>query len=893
MKRLESIEISFRKCQFQGLFVRNPNFAKQESEGDENEDFADDSAQSDDSGVSKDIVADKIKSKKRKGNAKDGSKKKKHKPGENLTVDEINEMKESDELYHSNLFRMQIDETLKEITLKGSHEEFVKKWLSVFRKFLNKLPTVDISGLIKDKEYPLTAKLIDESKKIDMKYQAPTNAFIYGSHALGTNIGTNSHVDIHLTIPDELFHRSDYLNHIFIHKKAMYLSHVAKKLKEKGTLGGNIKVGHIKNDSLKPALLLDAENFHISITASPSDDFFKLNRFIPRTNNIKLKNVDESTSPTPHYNFNVLYDFTIEKNQTFLSKEIDKYDNVKNAIKLIKIWLHQREYDVGFYPFNGFIVSYYLIHLLKIKKIYPTMSSYQILRLFWNYFGHSQLDINGITLCTQKELPNQPSLQDFHEFYDAVLVDDSGYCNILSFLSVDLYKRIRQDCLNAIQVLDNKSINSFQLLFLTKVSYFVQYDHFVSVKSDGKTFEKIIERSGSDEDKINFRDMTYPHLRKLIMNVLRKGLGSRVLSVVPVSHNQSSDFNVGLILNPEHAFEIVEKGPQSNQPEAEDFRKFWGNKAEIRRFKDGSITESVLWCPAHAAIGEKRIICQKIVTFLLKHHFNIISDRIVYNAKQFDIVIRSIFSEFNETNEERSLAAIRAFDEMSKELRNLNDLPLEIVSVLGTSSVFRYTDVTPPRANSKPTKNGFITKELKGKFLTQKVLRGIIQLAPSGKWPDHIDAMMRIKAAFYIEIFNKLSSQYPSTKIHVMPDCIEILKDKFVFNLKIVHPKEIALAKEEISKKNNLTKYYKENEESMRLEFESKLVPKLNSFLHGLHCRFSSYGPTVALAKRWLYSQMIDSYLWPDECTELIIAEMYLKSYPLQPSCQPQTGFLR
>lgn len=474
------------------------------------------------------------------------------------------------------------------------------------------------------------------------------------------------------------------------------------------------------------------------------------------------------------------------------------------------------------------------------------------------------------------------------------MVDNSGYCNILSFLSVDLYRKVRYECLNAIKVLDNKSINSFQQLFLTTVPYYLQYDHFLSVKWDNKTFDKIIEKNGSIEDKIDYRDMPYPHVRKLIMNVLRKGLGERVLSMIPVTCNENNDFKVGLILNPVHAFNIVDKGPQSNQqPESEEFRKFWGNKAEIRRFKDGSITESILWCNADAPIAEKRAICQKIVTFLLKHHFNIISDKIVYNAKQFDIVIRSIFNELDETNEERSLAAIRAFDEMSKELRNLNDLPLEIVSVLGTDSVFRYTDVTPPNSLARTTNSGFINKGLKGKFLTQKTLNGIIQLAPSGKWPDNVDAMKRIKAAFYIEISKKMSSKYPSTAIQVMPDCVEILKDKFVFKLKIIHPKEIALAKEEISSKNNLTKFYKENEESIQLEFNNVLLPKLNSFLHGLHCRFPSYGPTVAIAKRWLYSQMIDSYLWPDECTELLIAEMFLKNHPMEPSCQPQTGFLR
>lgn len=153
--------------------------------------------------------------------------------------------------------------------------------------------------------------------------------------------------------------------------------------------------------------------------------------------------------------------------------------------------------------------------------------------------------------------------------------------------------------------------------------------------------------------------------------------------------------------------------------------------------------------------------------------------------------------------------------------------------------------------------------------------------------------MRRIKAAFYIEIGNQMKIQHASTVTQVMPDCVEIMKNKHLFRLKIVHPKEIALAKETISSSNNLTKLYKTNEQSLQLEFESSLLPKLTSFLHGMHHRYASFGPTVAIAKRWLYSQLIDSFMWPDECTELIIAEMFLRNFPMEPSASPQIGFFR
>lgn len=829
---------------------------------------------------------------KRKLKTKSGNKAKKLK-SDKLTAAEINELKETEDLYHSNLFRMQIDETLKEVKLKSKEREFVTKWVSTFKKFLGKLPIEDVTNLSTHKSYPIKYKQMDEGKKLQMSFHPPKDVSLYGSYSIDTNIGSKSQVDVFVTMPNEVLKRDDFLNQNYIHKKALYLFHIAQKLIEKGSLGEDIKLINLKNDPLKPVLNIEADDFIVVVTAIPCEDFFKLSRFVPQNNNIKFKKGDESVVPTPHYNFEVLYDCTIERNQQILMKEISGHENVRNAVKLLKIWAHQRQFDTGFHPFNGFIISCYVLNLLKLRKIYPTMSSYQIIRLFWNHFGHSKLDHAGISLCKEKNITTQPTIQEFHKFYDLVLVDSSGYCNVMSLLSVDLYRRVREECLSAIQMLDNKSINSFHQLFLTNIPFYIQYDHIVAIKLDQKMYENIVERHGSAGEKIDFHNSTYPLLRKLVMNVLRKGLNDRVTSIVPVSQNNNIELIVGLILNPENAFSIVDKGPQSNEPEADEFRKFWGEKAEIRRFKDGSITETVLWCPSNAPIGEKRLICQKIVLFVLKHHFHIISDKVNYVAQQFDVTIRIIFNEMNETNEERSLVVIKTFDELSKELRALNDLPLEIVSVLGIDSTFRYSDVSPPLDNGSVTKRGFITKQLKGRFRAPKVLNAIIQLSPSGKWPDDLDAMKRIKGAFYIEIEKKMKEQFPDTTVSVNAESIEVMKNKLLFRLKIVHPKEVALAKQEISTTNNLTKLYKTNEHSLRLELEGTMLPKLTSSLHGLHHQCPSFGATAAIAKRWLYSQMIDSFLWPDEVTELLVAEMLIKNVPMSPALQPQTGFIR
>ena len=51
-----------------------------------------------------------------------------------------------------------------------------------------------------------------------------------------------------------------------------------------------------------------------------------------------------------------------------------------------------------------------------------------------------------------------------------------------------------------------------------------------------------------------------------------------------------------LVSSLEKAFRVVDAGPNvEHKDEALKFRNFWGEKTELRRFKDGIIAESTVW----------------------------------------------------------------------------------------------------------------------------------------------------------------------------------------------------------------------------------------------------------------------------------------------------------
>lgn len=151
-------------------------------------------------------------------------------------------------------------------------------------------------------------------------------------------------------------------------------------------------------------------------------------------------------------------------------------------------------------------------------------------------------------------------------------------------------------------------------------------------------------------------------------------------------------------------------------------------------------------------------------------------------------------------------------------------------------------------------------------------------------------AFRALKTAFYIQIAELLQEKY-KLLCKVTYDGVLVLKQGYCFNLEIAHPKEVGLLKKEKTDKGITT--HVDCPESIALEKRHYILPKVTGALKALYQNHSSFGPTVMIAKRWLYSQLIDQGLWPEECTELLIASQYLKTAAKCITNSPQTGFIR
>lgn len=204
----------------------------------------------------------------------------------------------------------------------------------------------------------------------------------------------------------------------------------------------------------------------------------------------------------------------------------------------------------------------------------------------------------SISIYESKFRTTQPDPEIFHQYFDVVFIDSTGFYNICANLSLDVYRRVRHESSVALKVLNDEHVNSFRYLFATKIPLYIQVDHIVRFDVS-KTLKKVDQT----EALFNFCGYWYPYAEKLILGILRKGLDRRIHAILPISdvhegnlkpwnineHHTPSEksLKIGLVLNPEFALDILDKGPQSNLPEAEDYRQFWGSKSELRRFQDG------------------------------------------------------------------------------------------------------------------------------------------------------------------------------------------------------------------------------------------------------------------------------------------------------------------
>lgn len=207
------------------------------------------------------------------------------------------------------------------------------------------------------------------------------------------------------------------------------------------------------------------------------------------------------------------------------------------------------------------------------------------------------------------------------------------------------------------------------------------------------------------------------------------------------------------------------------------------------------------------------------------------------------------------TGDERLAELSLKLDEFSRLLSNLKELPLSISSIHGVAAAFRRTDTFPPLPHcfkySRDTERALYNTRRKDFKLAPKYppapvavpyLRPLdvcVQLESSGHWPDDLECIARLKAAFHVKIVQLLRQVY-GVSADAKVEFVDVFFKGVLFRIRVCTSSELMLLRTRVNELG--VRVSRETPRSVayeKLMFESaKLTAFIQAYVKLLNCFF-------------------------------------------------------
>lgn len=726
--------------------------------------------------------------------------------------------------------------------------------------------------------------------KVDFKFRKPKSIEIGGSYSFQSVARPDVNVDLFLRLPKECFHEKDYLNHRYHAKRFLYLCIIKKYLKC-SSLVQDVRWSTFHNEARKPILVVysaarlsgDVAFLVKIIPTAPS--FFTVSKLDVERNNIRSMN--QGLTATPNYNISILEDMFIEDNAGCIKKTFIGRKELGEALLLMKVWARKRSSLYVHDCLSGFLITIIMAYLASKSgknRINRSMNAIQILRITLDFIANSKLWDTGFFFQRNGEdnVPNKDKWKQL-QLFPVIICDSFGNYNMAFRVSPSGFQELRDEAGMAITCIDKCKDGGFDEIFMTDVDFPAKYDYCTRLNLKGN---HDIHVSGFCLDKECWRSY-----EQKVFNVMDQALTGRTKLIRVIWRNTASECNfedglsmldgeslfIGITIGSvEEAFKQAIMGPSSeDKDKALAFRNFWGDKATLRWFRDGKIAEVAVW--EHEE-WEKYLIIKEITEHVLQRHLSLPKQNILSIVDQLDFVLH----HGNRDPISFSKNLLKAYDDLSKQLRLLDDIPLRISSVQPLDSAFRLTSVFPPFPHPLAHKEGTRVKLEKEYTTCIQSLVVLIQLEGSGKWPMDEQAQEKTKSAFLLKIAESLQDRFGIACTATEND-VDVFMSGYAFRLKILHERALSL----VNQKSGAQK-----KRVMSLDKNLFLLSQHSSMINGLRGRFPVYGQVVRLAKRWVSAHLFSNAL-TEETIELLVAHLFLEPLPFRPPCSRITGFLR
>ncbi|CAD6334079.1 unnamed protein product [Miscanthus lutarioriparius] len=684
-----------------------------------------------------------------------------------------------------------------------------------------------------------------ETEKLSFTFRPPEVVRLAGSHAAGAVARPDVAADLLVRLPKECFHEKDFLNHRYHAKRCLYLCVVEKNLRC-SKLIRKVSWSTLQDETRKPVLHVYPDGVNL---------------------------------PTPKYNCSILEDMFLEENADFMSSTFANWKALQEALVLVKVWARQRTSIYTHDCLNGYLISAILVFLTVDSggsMITRSMTTRQIFRVLMKFLATSKVWAKGLVIQSMKKhTVTKEDIATCLKTFDVAIFDISGHVNLAFRMTKSAFLELQDEAACTLSCLDKCRDGGLEELFMTKVDFGAKFDSCLRINLKGNSKVSALSYCVDDE--------SWRILEKDVQSLLQRGLTDRTKMIRVLWRSTPSEWKivegfsefgsspllVGMMVSLEKSFRLVDIGPNpENRIEAIKFRKFWGEKAELRRFKDGNIAESTVW---ECQSWEKHTIIKRIADYVLMKHLLLQKDDLIHVVDQLDFCLL--------VDGQDPVSSSGAMLE-AKQLRLLDDVPLKISTVQPLDATFRHTSVFPPEPH--PLAYGTNSQRLpKCAATCIKSLEVMIQLEGSGNWPLDPVAMEKTKAAFLLKIGESLEDR--GMFVSASEDEVNVLTSGYSFLLKIFHERGLVLQKPVGDDKTQSAL----SEDKMLFQRSQH-----SSMINGLHGRYQVYGPVVRLAKRWISAHLFSSFI-SEEAVELVVAYIFLKPFPFHAPSSRVAGFLR
>ena len=746
----------------------------------------------------------------------------------------------------------------------------------------------------------------DKDAKYSLCYSKPDNINVVGSYGRRTSvqIGDTLVIDLAVTMPSDIFQPKDYLNYRYFYKRAYYLACVVAGIAEANDCSFKINFGLQNNHDLQPVIFIKpgsgdddftSSRCQIRIILAAHENLFPTSKTLPIKSSVRSKVEGDDNShttpgsPTPYYNAVLRSECSSLAYLKYLHTASLQSEGFANACILGSVWTRQRGLaKEGFGSFEWACTTALLLQgggLQGRPILSKGYSSYQLFKALLQVLTVRDLITDPLLiLCDSSE-----NVKDGRP----VIFDGVRQLNILFKMTQWSYEILRHEARHTLKLLSDPLADQFDACFIAKVDDYVRRFDGVVTLPLGESHPS----ASQSLDAVSIRESRCSQLYE----ALRKGLSDRVTLINlnvpgetlwnvensrPLPEKQERVI-VGLLFNPEQVNRTVDRGPPAEDRKAATaFQKFWGDRAELRRFKDGSIQETVTW----SASDTLNAILKQMTTHIAKRH---ISDEAAEGIKLVGEGINTLAQDqiaFTPSPVAVFQPIMSAFETLEKSVRSLEGLPLQIRQISAADPLLRYASVKTPILESIDTKMDPVNVH--------------VQFEGSSRWPDDLIAVQRTKMAFLIkmgELFEELNSGL-SARLGLENTDQKLLNAAFLdivypnnasFRIRIHHEREQNLLEQSLKTPSHITV----NREEVAIALSTYKRNFIQAPLHTqairtLSTRHVVLSPTMRLLKVWRDSHLL-SYHISDELIELLTVHTFVHPYPWPVPGSLIAGFLR